>query len=95
VLDALGDPSRRHILELLSHQARSVGELAGLLPIGRPAVSKHLRVLQDAGLVGHRSAGTRNVYALDPDGLRGLEQWLTSTWQRARTGAAAPESDRR
>ena len=60
-----------------------VGELASKLPVGRPAVSKHLRVLESAGLVEHRSQGTRNLYALAPEGLVGLQQWLVAVWDTA------------
>ena len=62
VFDALGEPVRRRILELLHDGPTPVGELAARLPVGRPAVSKHLRVLSNAGLIEHRSAGTRNLY---------------------------------
>ena len=81
--DALGDPMRRRLLELLHTGPRPVGELAGQLPIGRPAVSKHLRVLEGAGLVEHHSVGTRNLYALAPDGLVGVQQWLVGLWDTA------------
>jgi DNA-binding transcriptional ArsR family regulator len=79
-LDALGDASRRYIVELLAGGPRPVGEIAKSLPIGRPAVSKHLKVLEGAGLVTHESRGTRNLYALAPEGLTELQQWLVSTW---------------
>jgi DNA-binding transcriptional ArsR family regulator len=79
-LDALGDPMRRRILECLRDGELPVGELAGRLPVGRPAVSKHLRVLEGAGLVEHRSRGTRNLYALAPGGLAPLQQWITGVW---------------
>jgi DNA-binding transcriptional ArsR family regulator len=82
-LDALGDPMRRRMLELLRTGPRPVGELAADLPIGRPAVSKHLRVLEGAGLVQHRSEGTRNLYALAPEGLTGVQQWLVGVWDTA------------
>jgi DNA-binding transcriptional ArsR family regulator len=82
-LDALGDPMRRRLLELLHAGPRPVGELAEQLPIGRPAVSKHLRVLEGAGLVRHRSHGTRNLYALAPEGLTGVQQWLVGVWDTA------------
>jgi DNA-binding transcriptional ArsR family regulator len=82
-LDALGDPSRRQILELLAERPRAVGELAAAMPIGRPAVSKHLKVLEGAGLVDHESRGTRNLYALAPEGLVDLQQWLVATWDTA------------
>jgi DNA-binding transcriptional ArsR family regulator len=64
----------------------TAARLAERLPVGRPAVSKHLRVLSDAGLIEHRSAGTRNLYALAPDGIAGAQQWLVRTWD---TGLAA------
>jgi DNA-binding transcriptional ArsR family regulator len=80
VLDALGDPMRRRILEQLSAGARPVGELARQLPIGRPAVSKHLRVLEGAGLVEHVARGTRNLYALAPDALVDVQRWLVGLW---------------
>jgi DNA-binding transcriptional ArsR family regulator len=86
--DALGDPMRRRLLELLHTGPRPVGELAAQLPIGRPAVSKHLRVLEGAGLVEHRSKGTRNLYALAPDGLAGVQQWLVGVWDTALTAFA-------
>lgn len=82
-LDALGDPMRRRILERLSGQRVAVGDLAEGLPIGRPAVSRHLRVLTEAGLVEHTPRGTRNLYALAPDGQRELQQWLVSLWDTA------------
>ena len=80
MLDALGDPTRRRILERLRTGPRPVGELADQLPVGRPAVSKHLKVLQNAGLVEHSSRGTRNLYSLVPDGLRELQQYLIGLW---------------
>lgn len=79
-LDALGDPTRRRIVELLATGPRPVGAIAADLPVGRPAVSKHLKVLEGAGLVRHRSRGTRNLYALAPEGLVDLQQWLVTTW---------------
>src|SRR3954451_12698532 len=79
----LGDPMRRRILECLRDGALPVGELAGRLPVGGPAVSKHLRVLEGAGLVEHRARGTRNLYALAPGGLAPLQQWLTGVWDTA------------
>jgi len=80
VFDALGDPMRRRIVETLRDGPLPVGTLAERLPVGRPAVSKHLRVLEGAGLVEHRSIGTRNLYALAPGGLAALQQWLVQTW---------------
>jgi DNA-binding transcriptional ArsR family regulator len=80
VFDALGEPVRRRILELLAGGPTPVGKLAERLPVGRPAVSKHLRVLSNAGLIEHRSVGTRNLYALAPGGLAAAQQWLVQTW---------------
>ena len=80
---------RRRILERLATGPVAVGELADLLPIGRPAVSKHLRVLTDAQLVTHTSRGTRNLYALAPDGQREIQQWLVSVWDSVLTSFAA------
>ncbi|MFN7144342.1 MAG: ArsR/SmtB family transcription factor [Myxococcota bacterium] len=83
VLDALGDPTRRAIFERLGAGPRSVGELADGLPISRPAVSQHLRVLKDAGLVVDRAAGTRRYYELSPAGLASLRAWLDRFWDQA------------
>jgi DNA-binding transcriptional ArsR family regulator len=83
VFGALGEPVRRRILELLRHGPVAVGLLAAQLPIGRPAVSKHLRLLSEAGLVEHRSVGTRNLYALAPHGLVEAQRWLVTTWETA------------
>jgi DNA-binding transcriptional ArsR family regulator len=82
-LDALGDPTRRSVFELLRRGPRSVGDLAAELPVSRPAVSQHLKVLHDAGLVAFTSRGTRNVYHLDPGGLEPLRGWLDGFWQDA------------
>lgn len=82
VLDALGDRTRRQIVERLRAEPLPVGRLAAQLPVGRPAVSKHLRVLEGAGLVEHHSVGTRNLYALAPEGYAALQQWLVDTWDR-------------
>ncbi len=88
VFDALGEPVRRRIVELLRDGPRPVGQLAAQLPVGRPAVSKHLRVLGDAGLVRHTSHGTRNLYALAPAGLTTAQTWLVDMWDSALTGYA-------
>src|ERR1700728_868872 len=95
VFDALGEPVRRRILELLASGPTPVGELAEQLPVGRPAVSKHLRLLTDAGLIEHRQAGTRNLYSLAPDGYSAAQQWLVGTWDRvlAAYGEAVAETD--
>ncbi|MGH3111711.1 MAG: ArsR/SmtB family transcription factor [Gaiellaceae bacterium] len=82
-LDALGDPTRRQVFELLRAGPRSVGELAAELPVSRPAVSQHLRVLQSAGLVTHRRNGTRNVYGLDGSGVAELRTWVDAFWDEA------------
>jgi len=82
-LGALGDATRRRILERLASGPCAVGDLARTLPVGRPAVSMHLRVLQDAGLVRHERAGTRRLYRLDPDGLALLRTYLDAYWAGA------------
>jgi DNA-binding transcriptional ArsR family regulator len=92
VFDALGEPVRRRILELLHDGPTPVGRLAERLPVGRPAVSKHLRVLSNAGLIEHRSVGTRNLYLLAPGGMAVAQQWLTRTWDTALAAYAAEVS---
>jgi DNA-binding transcriptional ArsR family regulator len=82
VFEALGEPVRRRILELLHDGPTPVGQLAERLPVGRPAVSKHLRVLSNAGLIEHHSVGTRNLYALAPDGMAAAQQWLADLGYR-------------
>jgi DNA-binding transcriptional ArsR family regulator len=84
--DALGDPSRRAIVECLAERPRAVGELAAVLPISRPAVSQHLKVLKAAGLVSDRAAGTRRVYRLNPAGIAALRDQLDTFWNRALRG---------
>jgi DNA-binding transcriptional ArsR family regulator len=83
VLDALGDPTRRAVLELLRDGARPVGEIASHLPVSRPAVSQHLRVLKGAGLVRDRQEGTRRLYSVDARGLAALRAYLESYWDVA------------
>lgn len=78
-LGLLGDPTRRAIFALPAQGPASVTELARQLPISRSAVSQHLRVLKDGGLVSWRSEGTRHIYRLDPDGLRALRSYLERT----------------
>ena len=80
---ALGDPTRRAIFERLADRPRAVGELASELPVSRPAVSQHLRVLKDAGLVADRRAGTRRIYQLDPDGVGALRAELDRFWNKS------------
>ena len=79
-LDALGDSTRRTIVELLRRRPMAVGELAGELPVSRPAVSQHLRVLKEAGLVAERRDGTRRIYRLDPAGLAELRARVEQFW---------------
>lgn len=81
--DAFGEPTRRAILEQLRDGPRTVGALAGVLPVGRPAVSQHLRVLADAGLVLVEQQGTRRIYRLAPDGLDALRVEVTRFWMAA------------
>jgi DNA-binding transcriptional ArsR family regulator len=83
--DALGDPKRRAILALLGTHDRSVQQLANALPISRPAVSRHLRVLKEAGLVTDRSEGTRRLYALDDDGLDAVQAYIEQVWGETAT----------
>ncbi len=83
MFDALGDPMRRRILGMLTDGPTPVGVLADRLPVGRPAVSKHLKTLADAGLISRRPVGTRNLYALAPAGLVAAQQWLLRTWDTA------------
>jgi DNA-binding transcriptional ArsR family regulator len=82
-LTALADPTRRAIFEHLAERPRAVGELALELPVSRPAVSQHLRVLKDARLVIDSSAGTRRIYRVDPDGLAELRAYLDRFWNQA------------
>ncbi|WP_280688731.1 metalloregulator ArsR/SmtB family transcription factor [Kitasatospora sp. GAS204B] len=84
--DALGDPTRRSIVECLAQRPHAVGELADQLPISRPAVSQHLKVLKDAGLVTDRAVGTRRVYRLNPAGVAALRDQLETFWNRALDG---------
>jgi DNA-binding transcriptional ArsR family regulator len=83
--DALGDPHRRAIVELLSERPRSVREIADTLPISRPAVSRHLRLLKEAGLVADESAGTRRLYRLDETGAEAVRSYLERVWGEALT----------
>ena len=83
ILSALGDPTRQAIIDLLLEGPQPVGELAALLPVSRPAVSQHLKVLKRAGLVVDRQEGTRRVYRVDPEGLAPLRAYLERFWQKA------------
>ena len=80
---ALGDPTRHAIFERLADRPRAVGELAGELPVSRPAVSQHLKVLKDAGLVVDRRDGNRRIYQLNPDGVGALRAQLDRFWNQA------------
>jgi DNA-binding transcriptional ArsR family regulator len=82
-LTALADPTRRAIFERLAERPCAVGELAKELPVSRPAVSQHLKVLLDAGLVSARSEGSRRIYGIDPDGVGALRAYLDRFWNRA------------
>jgi DNA-binding transcriptional ArsR family regulator len=95
-LDALGDPTRRSVFERLRRGTRSVTELADELPVSRPAVSQHLRVLKEAGLVTERRNGTRRIYRVDPDGLGELRAYFDEFWNEALAAfKAAAEDERR
>jgi DNA-binding transcriptional ArsR family regulator len=82
-MNALGDPTRRAIFEHLADGPKPVGELAKTLPVSRPAVSQHLRVLKTAGLVSERPEGTRRVYRIDPGGLVALRAYFERFWDQA------------
>jgi DNA-binding transcriptional ArsR family regulator len=84
-LGALGDPTRRAIFEHLSNHPSAVGELAELLPVSRPAVSQHLKVLKAAGLVIDQQDGNRRIYRLDPEGIGELRDYLDRFWSSALT----------
>jgi len=88
-MSALGDPTRRAIFELLADGPRPVGEIARDLPVTRPAVSQHLKVLKEAGLVTDHQIGTRRLYQLDPDGVGALRAYLDRFWNRALTAFKA------
>ena len=82
-LSALGDPTRRAIFEHLGERPSAVVDLAALVPVSRPAVSQHLKVLKEAGLVCDVQVGTRRIYRLDPDGIAGLRDYLDRFWNTA------------
>ena len=83
MLTALGDPMRQAILDRLSDGPLAVGQIADALPVSRPAVSQHLKVLKDVGLVFDRQQGTRRLYQVDPDGLAVLREHLDRFWERS------------
>jgi len=84
--DAMGDRTRREIMLVLAERPRAVGELAAELPVSRPAVSQHLKVLKDAGLVTERAEGTRRIYRLNEAGVVALRDQLDQFWNRALGG---------
>jgi DNA-binding transcriptional ArsR family regulator len=93
-LNALADPTRREIFERLAARPQAVGELAGELPVSRPAVSQHLKVLKEAGLVIDRAAGTRRIYQLNPAGVAELRAYLDTFWHMSLAAfKAAAEAD--
>jgi DNA-binding transcriptional ArsR family regulator len=91
-LAALADPTRRTIFERLAQSPSAVGELARELPVSRPAVSQHLKVLKSAGLVMDRAVGTRRVYAIDPAGVAAVRDYFQQFWQHALSSFAAVAS---
>jgi len=101
-LTALGDPTRRAIFECLARGPKAVGQLAGELPVSRPAVSQHLRVLKQAGLVTDRANGTRRIYQIRQQGVQAIHAYLDRMWgqalasfQAAAVRAAATADDER
>lgn len=80
---ALADPTRRRVFEHLRERPRAVGEIAARMPVSRPAVSQHLKVLKQAGLVADEREGSRRIYRIDPDGLGELRRWLDGFWTDA------------
>jgi DNA-binding transcriptional ArsR family regulator len=82
-MDALGDPTRRAIFERLADGPKAVGEIASELPVSRPAVSQHLKVLKQAGLVTDRAQGTRRLYQLNPQGIDDLRAYFDQFWNQA------------
>jgi DNA-binding transcriptional ArsR family regulator len=88
-LTALADPTRRRVFEELRSGPKPVGEIASVLPVSRPAVSQHLKVLKGAGLVREETQGTRHVYSIDPKGLGAIRRWLDQFWTEALDAFAA------
>ena len=83
VFAALADPTRRAVFERVAERPQSVGALAAQLPVSRPAVSQHLKVLKDAGLVADEARGTSRIYRIDPRGLGPMRRWLDQQWERS------------
>jgi DNA-binding transcriptional ArsR family regulator len=94
-MDALGDPTRREIMERLRESPKAVGELARELPVSRPAVSQHLRILKDAGLVRDSKDGTRRLYRVDPDAIEQLRLYFERFWADALDQLSAAAKDTR
>ena len=85
-IGALGDPTRRAIFECLARRPMAVGQLSDELPVTRPAVSQHLKVLKQAGLVTDQAAGTRRIYRINSDGVRAIHAYLDQMWSQALAG---------
>src|SRR4051794_40642479 len=83
VFAALADPTRRAVFERVATAPQTVGALAAQLPVSRPAVSQHLKVLKDAGLVSDEARGASRVYRIDPNGLGPMRRWLDEQWERS------------
>lgn len=83
VFAALADPTRRSVFERVAERPQTVGALAAQLPVSRPAVSQHLKVLKDAGLVKDEPRGAARIYAIDPNGLGPMRRWLDQQWERS------------
>ena len=83
IFAALADPTRRAVFERVAERPQSVGALAAQLPVSRPAVSQHLKVLKDAGLVADEARGTSRIYHIDPQGLGPVRRWLDEQWERS------------
>ena len=83
LFSALADPTRRQLFERLAEKPQTVGTLASHFPISRPAVSQHLKVLKDAGLVSDEAKGTSRIYRIDPQGLGPMRRWLDDQWDRS------------
>ena len=94
-IGVLGDPTRRAIFELLSDHPSSVGDLAALVPVSRPAVSQHLKVMKDVGLVLDERDGARRIYRLDPDGVAEMRAYLDRFWHLALVGFKRQVEQRR
>lgn len=88
-LSALSDPTRRRVFEALRQGPKPVGEIARAMPVSRPAVSQHLKVLKEAGLVREDAQGTRRIYRIDPEGLGAIRRWLDQFWDEALAAFAA------